>query len=122
MAASFGGDLIFGGAVRVRHVANPPAEQVNAFFGIGGLQSLYGGSRGRTFLISGVLAGTDDADLSAAEANLNSYVDGIARVLVDTRGRSWPSVILRPPEVGQIIAAADGSRYLPYQMTALGLL
>jgi hypothetical protein len=123
MPATYDGNSIFGRSVTVRHVLNPPAEQVNAFFGVGGLQSLFGGSRGRLIVVTGVLYGTDISDLNAAEATLASYCDGIARTLVDGRGRPFPSVLLRPAEVsGRVLQDADGGCYLPYQVSGLGLL
>jgi hypothetical protein len=123
MPATYGGASIFGRSVTVRHVPNPPAEQINAFFGVGGLQSLFGGSRGRLIVVTGVLYGADVNDLNAAEATLASYCDGIARTLVDVRGRSFPSVLLRPAEmIGRVLQNPDGSCILPYQVSGLGLL
>jgi hypothetical protein len=91
--ASYGGANIFGWSVSIAMNPNPSEFQYNAFFGISGVQSLYGGGRGRVFLISGLLVGTDAADLAANRDLFLSYDDGIARDLVDTFGITWPQVV-----------------------------
>ena len=92
---TYNGVNIFGAAVQFQHLAHPNAQQVNTFFGVTGTQTLFGGGRGRTFLIRGILLGATLDDLNAAEALIQSYADGVARTLVDPRGRSWPNVIYR---------------------------
>ena len=89
---TFGGTNIFGVCVRVQHLPNADSEQVNNFFGVTGTQSLYGGGRGRVFEIRGLLVGEDIPTVVAAEQNLLSYADGVARDFVDTNGTDWPSV------------------------------
>jgi hypothetical protein len=91
--ASYGGANIFGWSVSIAMNPNPSEVQYNAFFGISGVQSLYGGGRGRVFLISGLLVGTDAADLAANRDLFLSYDDGVARDLVDTFGITWPHVV-----------------------------
>src|SRR4051812_2856382 len=94
MAVAFlDGNSVFGLAVSVQHSQNPSAQQINAFFGVSGQQMIFGGGRGRVFMISGVFIGSDLSDLAAAEAALLSYDDGIARTLTDPWGRSWPYVV-----------------------------
>ena len=81
---------------------NPSADQVNAFFGANGVESLYGGTRGRVTLIRGILTGDTYADLVAALDLFESYDDGQARVLVTTIGRVFSYVkygIFEPGEV-----------------------
>ncbi len=57
------GNPIFGDAVCVQHLPHPNTQQINEFFGINGQQTLFGGTRGRTFAISGVLsAGPPDVE------------------------------------------------------------
>ena len=90
--ASFGGSSIFGLAVRVTYEVNPPAAQINAFFGVSGTQSLFGGTRGGVFLVQGLLAADNLSDLASLEANFNSFNDGIARTFVDTWGNAYPQV------------------------------
>lgn len=90
--ATLGGADIFGQAVRVNHSPLADAEQVNAFFGTTGVQSVYGGGRGRVFEVRGLLVGESIPAVIAAEDTLLSYVDGIARDFVDNDGRTWPSV------------------------------
>jgi hypothetical protein len=92
---TYDGNNIFGAAVQFQHVVHPNAHQVNTFFGVSGTQALYGGGRGRMFLIRGIHLGTSLGDLNAAEAAFLTYADGESRVLVDPRGRAWPNVIFR---------------------------
>jgi hypothetical protein len=117
------GANIFGAAVQFQQVANPTAQQNNSFFGVSGTQSLFGGSRGRTFLIRGLLLGSTIEDLNAAEATILTYADGIARTLVDPRGRTWPNVIFRgefTPESRGPYPTASGWA-LPYRAVFHGL-
>jgi hypothetical protein len=120
---TYDGANIFGAAVQFQHLAHANAQQVNAFFGVTGTQSLYGGGRGRTFLIRGLLIGATINDLNAAESLLQSYADGVARTLVDPRGRSWFNVIFRgefiPDSRGPYPTAAGWA--LPYKAVFHGL-
>lgn len=115
---------IFGRAVSIQHVPTPSAQQINSYFGIGGTQLIYGGSRGRTFHVKGVLLGDDLSVLTGAEATLLSYADGIARVLTDTLGRNWPYVVFlneyTPDAMGP--RPTVGGWALPYRATFRGLL
>jgi hypothetical protein len=92
---TYDGANIFGAAVQLQQVVHRSAQQNNAFFGVSGTQSLYGGGRGRMFLVRGLLLGATIEDINSAEAVFQSYADGIARTLVDPRGRTWPNVIFR---------------------------
>jgi hypothetical protein len=117
------GSNIFGAAVQFQHLAHPNAQQINTFFGVSGSQSLYGGGRGRMFLIKGILIGSAIQDLNTAEAQFQSYADGVARTLVDPRGRSWPNVIFRGefiPDSRGPYAIATGWA-LPYKAVFHGL-
>ena len=125
MPAYLGGINVFGYAVKVQHVPRASAQQLSNFFGISGSQLVWGGTRGRAFLISGVLVAADIYGLAAAEAVLNSYDDGIGRVLTDTWGRNWPFVI----STGQYQPDAMGPRplvgggvALPYRLALFSLL
>jgi len=93
--ATLDGDPVFGQANQVRMNPHPNAQQINAFFGVTGLQTLYGGGRGRTFMVSGVLVGEARSDIVNARADLLSYADGQTHTLVDTDGTSWDNVIFR---------------------------
>lgn len=124
--AYYDGQPIFGLAVKVQHTLNPSAQQLNTFFGVSGQTLVYGGTRGRVFLISGVLVGGDLSALTAAEALLLSYDDGIARTLVDCWGRQWPAVVFRgqyaaDPNGPQTLAGGAGVG-LPYKCTFAGLV
>ena len=90
---SLGGQYVLGTAVHSVHIPNPSQIQFDAFFGVSGLTSLWGGSRGRAFEITGVFVGPDIPTVLALEAALLSMDDGIARVYIDTQGRAWPNVI-----------------------------
>lgn len=91
---SYDGNQIFGNAVKMESPVNPTADQMNAFFGVSGLESLYGGQRGRVTLVKGLLVGGSLPALNAAIALFESYFDGIARVLVTTRGVTYNNVKL----------------------------
>lgn len=94
MPASYDGAFIFGTAVKMTSPINPSADQENAFFGISGVESLFGGTRGRATLVTGLLYGDGAAGLASAEALFESYLDGIARVLVSTLGVAYSNVKL----------------------------
>jgi hypothetical protein len=81
---------------------------MNVWFGINGQQTLFGGTRGRTFMISGVLAGESLLDINNAETALLSYADGLPHTLVDNRGRTWSNVIFR----GEYQPSAEGPKPL----------
>lgn len=119
---TYDGQAIFGYSISIAHEMNPPVEQVNAFFGITGTQSLYGGLRGRVFLITGVFYGTTMADLNTVEALYQSYCDGVARVLYDTRGRTWPYVKLKPIQPQSPVKIDQRGFYMPYRGSAMGLI
>ncbi len=123
MNPSFGGSPIFGAACRVSHIPHPVALQRDGFFGVTGTTSLFGGGRGRTFEVSGVLIGPDLTTVLAAEASLLSFADGIARTFIDTQGRAWPNVIFE----GEYQPSPDGPKAmdrgwcLPYRCALHGL-
>jgi hypothetical protein len=123
MNPSFGGLFLFGTACHVVHIPNPVAQQKDGFFGVTGLTSLYGGGRGRTFQVSGVLTGPDLATVIAAEGSLLSYADGIMRTFIDTQGRVWSNVIFegeyQPSPGGPM--STDFGWCLPYQCVLHGL-
>jgi hypothetical protein len=122
MPASYNGSNIFGYAVQMQHMLNPPAEQLTSFFGQSGVASLFGGLRGRVFAVQGLWFGEDLSTLNNAESNFNSYVDGIARTLVDTRGRSWNFVLVKPPQPGGKVLRDGRGFYLPYRAALVGLV
>ena len=121
--ATFGGAAIFGTAVSMNTVDNPRRQQLNAFPGISGRESLDQGFDGRFTIVSGVLYGADAATLNFLENLFRSYNDGIARVLVDTMGNSWPYVKLDSfePEGRMRIAAGSGQVFRQYTARFLHL-
>ena len=121
---TFDGNPVFGTAVNVLHQPHPNAHQFNHFFGVDGQQTLFGGTRGRTFIVTGVLSAPTLPALNAAEATLLSYADGSTHMLTDNRGRVWPNVVFR----GEYSASPMGPRplagggwCLPYRLVMEGL-
>jgi hypothetical protein len=129
---TYGGVPIFGLSVRMQEVPQENAQQIDAFFGVPGLLSKSGGPRGRVFQVEGVLFDFDIPSLNADEDVFTPNVvgnmaDGLARVLTDTRGRSWANVIFlgefQPDPMGPRVATcALGSGWaLPYKAVFRGL-
>jgi hypothetical protein len=129
---TYGGVPIFGMAVHIEQVPMQAAQQVEAFFGVPGMLSVFGGTRGRTFQVSGVLFDVDLPTLNADEdiftPGVNgSVADGIARPLADTRGRTWANVVyigqFQPDPMGPRPAVWAGSSgwALPYRAVFHGL-
>lgn len=125
MTAYLDGVPIFGLAVSVKMQPNINAAQISAFFGLTGNQSLFGGGRGRGFMITGLLNGDSPAGCVVAEALLLSYADGLARTLTDPTGVSWGQVVFHGEYTRtsneQYLLAFDGSWLLPYRCVLYGL-
>lgn len=94
-SASYGGIDIFGPLVSIDHDPQASAAQVSAFFGVSGTLQQFGGTRGRTFMVRGVVLADNPAGLRAWESQLQGYADGVARDLVDPYGYTWPNVVFR---------------------------
>ena len=92
---SYGGVNIFGASVTMSTVDSPREKQVNSFFGLSGLETLDGGSRGRVTEVGGILYGAGPAALAGAETTFRSFDDGVSRVLVDSLGAAWRNVVLQ---------------------------
>lgn len=121
--ASYGG-LSLGVAVSVRHAANPVAMRPSSFFGVHGIDVVFGGSRGRTFDVRGLLLGSYPGDLRAAVATLLSFADGVPRVLIDSDGVAWPDVVFTGRmEEGRRVFNPNGlgGMALEYRARFLGL-
>ena len=86
------GQNIFGGAISVMEQPTASDCQVNAFFGVNGVQALFGGTRGRTFFIKGVLGGPTQMSVQDSRDVIDSFDDGLFHVLVDTAGNGWQNV------------------------------
>ncbi len=113
---SFGGVNIFGSAVIMTTSVNPRRSQINAFFGVNGLEAIDGGSRGATTFSSGLLYGSSAPGLAAAEALFRSFDDGIPRTLVDTFGTPWAGVRLQSFQPwGRVKQSPYGYFFRPYQ-------
>lgn len=124
MAATYNGSAIFGYAVSVTMVPAPQEVQFSTFFGLSGVHSLTGGTRGRIISVTGLLYGASLSALNAAEAAILAYADGIARTFVDTRGRSWGYVVFNgsfePLAKPQYAAGTFTGYWLPYRATFEG--
>jgi len=120
---SYGGVPLFGTAVKIKHTVNPTAQQLNAFFGVSGQQAIFGGSRGRVFMVRGVWTANDPSVLrSTHEALLLSYADGVARTLVDTFGVAWSPVIYRGDYSHDELSFAGNGYALPFRAVFHGLV
>ena len=129
---TYGGRPIFGLAVHIEQVPAQSAQQVEAFFGVPGVLSVFGGARGRSFQITGCLF---DVDLPTLNADENVFTpgvtgtlaDGIARTLSDTRGRNWANVVFlgqfQPDPMGPrpAVWGSGGGWALPYKAVFHGL-
>ena len=110
-----------GGHDRAGHRTVPPAGR--GVLGVPGQFALFGGGRGRAFMVRGVLYDVDIPSLNGDEALLGTYADGIARTLIDTRGRAWSNVVF----LGEMRPDAMGPRpsgdlvVLPYRAVFYGL-
>ena len=94
MIPTYNGLPIFGYSVSMTTVDVPRDKQINSYFGLSGLETLDGGSRGRWTHAKGLLSGNSAGLLAAAEMEFRSFNDGFARVLVDTLGSVWQEVRL----------------------------
>lgn len=122
MPASYDGRLIFGVAVKIQHVPNANAGQINTFFGVTGAQAIDGGGRGRAFMVEAVFVGPDPIAIRQAERALLSLADGRPRVLIDTYGWTWPHVVYRGEyQPGQLHFHSAGVAQ-PYRAVFHGLL
>lgn len=124
MTPSFGGLYLFGEAVHIEHTPNANAQQIAAFFGVTGVQSMTGGGRGRAFMIQGVLPGLNPALCVEAELYLLQFADGIARSLIDTVGIVWPNVVFHAEYQrvgGFLVNCTGGGWLLPYRCVMHGL-
>jgi len=119
--AAYGGVSIFGYAVRIQHIPEPAAYQNAAFFGITGIQALWGGGRGRIFMVEGVWIETSTTAIRADETLLLSYADGIPRELDDTFGASWQNVVFTGQYRPGKLCFPQGKFALPYQAVFRGL-
>lgn len=120
--ASFGGTNLFGTAVSMTTVDNPREKQLNAFFGLSGLETLDGGLRGRVTHVTGLLYGTSPSALASSEGIFRSFNDGVVRPLVDTLGVTWTSVRLESfqPQ-GRIRQSPAGMLFRTYKARFLHL-
>lgn len=118
----YDGVPLFGRSVKVRHEQNPSKKTYTEFYGLHGLFMTYGGSRGRTFFVEGVLYAVDDPTLDNWVATFLSYDDGIGRVLEDTRGQQWPEVVFERFQPGDRYMQGNDGALLEFRATFVGLI
>lgn len=121
---TYGGLLLFGINCRVTQQKTPNAVQVTTYFGANGVQSLDGGTRGRTFMVDGQFISSTPAGCMASLAAMEQYADGQARDFTDTTGADWPNVVYRndAQQTGPILTVVGGGGFLmPYRLTLHGL-
>ncbi len=129
MLLTLDGESIFGFPLECRMLLNPSARQTSAFFGISGVQSVFGGSRGRVFQVRGLFYGPTPFDCDLAVNNLETFADGRARVLTKTYsdGSSsfWPNVVYMneyQPEGAPLLQAGDSGTWVQaYRLQLHGL-
>ena len=120
--ASFGGLNLFGTAVSMVTSDNPREKQLNAYFGLSGLESLDGGLRGRFTHVTGLLYGPSPIALASAESLFRSFNDGVTRSLTDTLGVTWPSVRLDSFQpIGRVRQSPSGVLFRSYTARFLHL-
>ena len=120
--AFYGGVNLFGTAVTMSTADHPRERQINSFFGLSGLETLDGGSRGRVTEVAGLLFGPSPGALGAAESTFRSYADGQTRALVDSLGTSWSNVRLESfqPQ-GRVRQSPQGVYFRSYRARFLHL-
>ena len=114
--ASYGGVNLFGTSVSFSTLDRPRQIQANSYFGVDGVESLDGGSRGRSTVVSGVLFAPSPAGLASTESAFRNYSDGMSRDLIDGFGSLWPNVLLESfqPQ-GRARRTPDGIYFRPYR-------
>ena len=120
--ATLNGLDVFGLAVHAQHLPDDPVIQENHYFGVSGIQSLYGGQPGRRFRVTGLLPGSSPAGCKASEAALLALGNGVAYTFVDSWGVAWPNVLLEhyvPDAEGP--KSTDWGWVLPYECELRGL-
>jgi hypothetical protein len=113
---SYGGVNIFGVSVTMSTADHPREKQVNSFFGLSGLETLDGGSRGRITEVSGILYGPTAGALAGSESTVRSYSDGLTRNLVDSLGTTWLNVRLESFQpTGRVRQSPQGVYFRTYR-------
>ena len=112
---TFNGVSIFGFQVKMQTVDNPRGQQINAFPGLSGRESLDQGLRGRFTNVEGRHFGSNISDLASVQETYRSFNDGRAYPLVDTRGLTWLNVKMESFEPqGQIRQLVNGFCFQDY--------
>lgn len=92
---TFDGLALWGLAVSMRVLANPPALQPRGVSGLNGLFLQTLGSRGRTVEVQGVLRGVNQVALEAAEQLIRDYQMGqVPATLFTTSGATLESCLV----------------------------
>jgi hypothetical protein len=121
---TYGGQAVFGLVISCVAKLNPVRTQKEMFAGVNGMLSKFCGTSGTTVMIHGFLNDVDLFSLNADEQVLLSFADGVARQLVDVRGRSFDNMLFEgdySPDPEGPIRIAGGGWGLSYTMTFVGL-
>lgn len=117
MPPSLDGSYVFGTAVRMDSGNASRESQENSYFGLGGIQHMDGGERGRETRGSCLLYGVNLEALVTACDQLESFDDGQPHELVDTKGRQWGSVLCKFREKNPWFSDALGGCYQAYEFS-----
>jgi hypothetical protein len=121
---TYGGQAVFGLVTSCVATLNQVATQKEEFAGVNGRLSKFLGTRGTTVRVRGLLNDSDLASLNADEQILLSFADGVARQLVDVRGRPFNNMLFEgdyDPDPRGPVRLAGGGWGLEYTMTFVGL-
>ncbi len=117
MSATYGGVFLFGTNPKMKTVNEPRSIQKNEFFGLDGVETLDGGGRGFKTIATGWFIASDAPTYRSLWSTAHSYVDNIARVVVDTSGESWASVrLVRVSPTTVLHRTASGGYMRGYEM------
>lgn len=110
---SFNGVALFG-IVQMATASVERERQINAFFGLQGVESIDGGFRRRITTANGLHVCNSAAELAAVQELFRSYEDENAYPLVDTRGVAWSNVVLLGFNPSGKIMRSPSGRALQY--------
>lgn len=121
---TFDGNSMFGQAVTITAKPVQRAVQNNQFFGIDGISTLSAGTRGKLFTAKGIFVAASVPEINAIVDLWETYNDGFAYVLIDTKGKTHSNVQFRG-ELEQddrgLCVVAGGGWGLEYKIMLYGL-
>lgn len=106
---TYGGQAIFGDAVRFDVHPAPPAIQRDAYAGLNGQVSQFLGTRGGRIRVTAQMLDVDIPSVNNDIQVIVSFNDGIARTLTDCEGNAYFNCIMCvPPHPKAAVPAAGG--------------